>query len=532
MEKKGLFVRESSGLVRNLGTFEAFSISAGTANPALWAVSSFVGWLIFVYPGADVATALTFGFLLILLTAVVYALFGIIIPRTGGEYVSIGRTIHPAMGFTTSWVLWIFIMLTLAPCMTWIQWTLEAGPFLAMMGQRLHSPMVLGWAASMADPNVVMALALVTIFVTGLVMWLGKKWVTRFLIFIWIFTIIGVVLEIYLFAVNTPATFKAAFTSYVGGTTSVDEIIKIATEHGWNPNTYKMPPLTASLAGIGISLFLFNGFTFAVDVGGEIKNVRRNLPIAIPIGLAVVYLVDVVGMALAPKALGYDFIYASQYVQSIGLWTLPSPAFVTYFAGAFTDNILLTFLLGFGLFVSLGVPDIGLWYVLTRLMFAWSFDRVIPTTFADVNPKLHTPTRAIVTTGIILAGGCALVEYTQYAAYALNTAAGCATVWLIACIAAALIPYKLKSTYERSAGRFNIGKVPIITVLAIIDVPLLAWAIYTAMSTPAIGPTGPLAIAVLAGAYLSGFVVYYVSREIRRRQGVDLDLIFKEIPPV
>jgi len=188
--------------------------------------------------------------------------------------------------------------------------------------------------------------------------------------------------------------------------------------------------------------------------------------------------------------------------------------------------------MGFSLFLANFVPDIGMWYVLTRLIFAWSFDRVMPAALADVNPRFHTPTKAIIATGIITIFGSALVEYTPYAYAMLNTAAGTATVWLLAALAAALIPYRLKDTYEKSAGRFNIGKIPIITILGIIDVPILAWAIYTAMSTPAIGATGPLAVAILAGAFLSGFIAYFVSRAIRKRQGIDPDLVFKEIPPV
>jgi amino acid transporter len=165
-------------------------------------------------------------------------------------------------------------------------------------------------------------------------------------------------------------------------------------------------------------------------------------------------------------------------------------------------------------------------------MFAWSFDRVVPAALADVNDKFHTPTKALIVTGIILLLGSAFVEYTPYAFAMLNTSAATATVWLIAAIAAAILPFKLKDTYEKSAGRFNIGKVPVMTIVAIIDIPVLAWAVYMGMTTPAIGATGSLAALVLAGAYLSGFVAYYVSKIVRKRQGINIDMVFKEIPPV
>jgi len=532
MEKKGLFVRQSSGLVREMGTFESFTIAAGTVNPTVWAVSAFLGFLIYVAPGATPETALTVGFLLIFVTALTYSMFGVVIPRTGGEYITVGRTIHPSIGFTVSWVLWIFVMLTLATCMTFVQWTLCTAPFLAMLGYRLGNPTLLSWASSMSNPNVVFALSIPTILVTGGIVAFGKKWVTRAFAFLWIFMLAGVIIQAALFAGSNPQTFKTAFDAYVGAPGTAETILNAAVSKGWNPATYKLPVWTAAGVGVGVSLFLFNGFGYAIDVAGEIKNVRRNIPFATAIGLFIVYLIDLAGMMLAVKGIGYDFIYAANYAANNGGWALASPPFITFFAGALTDNIILIFILGFSLFIANFVPDIAMWYVCTRIMFAWSFDRVAPTALADVNDRFHTPTKALIVTGIVLLFGSAFVEYTPYAFAMLNTSAGTATVWLVAAVAAALIPFKLKDTYEKSAGRFNIGKIPAMTIVALIDIPILAWAVYMGMTTPAIGATGSLAVLVLAGAYLSGFIAYYISKFVRKRQGIDIGMVFKEIPPV
>ena len=50
-------------------------------------------------------------------------------------------------------------MLTLATCMTFVQWTLCTAPFLAMLGYRLGNPTLLSMASSMSDPNVVFGLS-------------------------------------------------------------------------------------------------------------------------------------------------------------------------------------------------------------------------------------------------------------------------------------------------------------------------------------------------------------------------------------
>ena len=39
------------------------------------------------------------------------------------------------------------------------------------------------------------------------------------------------------------------------------------------------------------------------------------------------------------------------------------------------------------------------------------------------------------------------------------------------------------------------------------------------------------AIAFVVGIYVSGVVLYYISRAVRRSRGVNLDLLYKEIPP-
>jgi hypothetical protein len=50
--------------------------------------------------------------------------------------------------------------------------------------------------------------------------------------------------------------------------------------------------------------------------------------------------------------------------------------------------------------------------------------------------------------------------------------------------------------------------------------------------TPAFsGPTLPLAIAITASIFVSGPVVFYAVKAIRKKQGIDLDLVFRQISP-
>ena len=70
------------------------------------------------------------------------------------------------------------------------------------------------------------------------------------------------------------------------------------------------------------------------------------------------------------------------------------------------------------------------------------------------------------------------------------------------------------------------------TLLGIVNLTLFSLILYSSFDTPAFsGPTGNRAIAFVVGIYVVGFVLYFVSRAVRRQRGVDLDLLYKEIRP-
>jgi hypothetical protein len=56
--------------------------------------------------------------------------------------------------------------------------------------------------------------------------------------------------------------------------------------------------------------------------------------------------------------------------------------------------------------------------------------------------------------------------------------------------------------------------------------------LYSAFKLPAFsGPTGSEAVLFVIGVYLAGVVWYLVARALNKRRGVDLDLLYREIPP-
>ena len=104
MEKK-LFVREATGLVRELSVFDGlmFGLSA-TGGPGA-ALMFFVFLVATAIPGSDMISAILIGLPFGLCFMICYGFLTATMPRSGGEYVFVSRILSPVVGFTANWNL-------------------------------------------------------------------------------------------------------------------------------------------------------------------------------------------------------------------------------------------------------------------------------------------------------------------------------------------------------------------------------------------------------------------------------------------
>ena len=97
-----LFARKSSGLIREFGAFDTLSFNViGYALGLVLAITPFFAGALF--PGANIFVIIILGTIFALFNGLVYSLLAGAMPRSGGEYVYIGRILHPSLGFMASW---------------------------------------------------------------------------------------------------------------------------------------------------------------------------------------------------------------------------------------------------------------------------------------------------------------------------------------------------------------------------------------------------------------------------------------------
>ena len=103
-----VFARKATGLRREASTADVFIYNTNNQNIGIGV--AFVVLLVpALYAGGSMVVATILAGLLALPMACVYAYFAAAMPRSGGDYIYIGRTLHPFLGFLASWnwVVWL-----------------------------------------------------------------------------------------------------------------------------------------------------------------------------------------------------------------------------------------------------------------------------------------------------------------------------------------------------------------------------------------------------------------------------------------
>jgi len=258
----------------------------------------------------------------------------------------------------------------------------------------------------------------------------------------------------------------------------------------------------------------------------------------------------VIFFLLVAKTIGWDFLtnanaaYWSYRWDTTGkvaappldIW--PYPALLAMFL---TTNPILQFIV---------VLAMSMWFFgwagtiflsSTRVIFAAAFDRLLPEAVATIEPRTRTPIWALalmVIPGLIVS---ALYVYnvpiggTGFASLTLASTLVIAVTYLGSTIAAILLPYTKKDLYEASPiAKYKIAGIPLISVMGTIFGLFLMFLLYEWIIDPnglyGISYKNTASVYFMGAMYLLAVVIYVVAKLVRKSQGVDLNLVYKEIP--
>ena len=125
-------------------------------------------------------------------------------------------------------------------------------------------------------------------------------------------------------------------------------------------------------------------------LGGETKQVNSTAKKALFGSFAIIFVATIAILETAYYALGYNFLIGAANVYYAGTGVLGAPPNLTLFAGILANNAPLVLFLGIGIISGFMLVAPQSMILMSRILFAYSFDRVAPSWLADVNPKFST----------------------------------------------------------------------------------------------------------------------------------------------
>jgi amino acid transporter len=532
MSQDRVFLREATGLVREMSVADSLYINLFNVQFGLGlALYLLTGPVLF--PGGNLIIGIILGMIGGLFTAASWALISIVMPRSGGDYVYTSRCIHPAVAFACDILGWVGISFLWAAINSNLVATFALPSFLTLVGSMTNNASVLSAAQAVATPLWSFIIgAVILIFIAWSLMIGLKRGYLRFQRVVIVLAMLMIFIAIGLLATHTHADFIAAFNSYSAnyGSPDYNGVISTAKAQGYNI------PQTTTAATFGllpIAWWTFAYPYFSGVLGGEVKRPKRNALWGMIGSVLISGICMIIITWQMENVIGYDFLGSISYISTSSSYKLPAAPYLHFLVGLLTNNVIVLILIGVGFTCwMLATPATSILAV-SRQTLAWSFDRLAPGVFGEVSDKYHTPVKNLLIVLAIDLGVLAI--YTLYSTYFATFAAVFLNVtsWSLVAISCIVIPFRktTKPVYEASPAKYEVAKIPLITLCGIGYLVFLMLMVYYYLSIPALGAINDPSAIIMVAAFVAGLIGFYLIRAYRRKQGIDIDLCYKSLPP-
>jgi basic amino acid/polyamine antiporter, APA family len=533
-----LFVRRSTGLVREASALDATIFNAVFSAP----VGATLAWGVFfaltAFPGSDLVAATLWSFVLNVPILIMMALLASAMPKTGGDYVWVSRILSPPaaivsnLGAAFSAVIGATFWARYFP-------VFAVGPVLVTLGTIFHShALVTAGTHIQTDKGWIFAGGMVMILWMTAILISGTKATFRWQNTFWFIASAGTLIAFVVLLFSSKGSFQHHFNSishtYGAKGNAYRSVINDA--HAQNIHPHAFGGATTPAIFVVMTFMIWNWWS--VYLSGELKSAsNRNRQMSIMFGALSWNVIGlVVGLLLLFKVTSYQFIVGANTSPNAG-YVLPTGPFYHFFAGlSVNSNVLTTIIVASFLFWSLPAM-VGNTFMPIRSVFAWSFDRVLPERLSNVNERFHSPVAAIllVMTLVTLMLAWSVTATTFQTLLALGVLAGVVCVVIVS-VAAFVFPFRRPELYGSSPANLKLFGIPVLQIVAPLSVAVVAFLTWEAWHYPALALSGNTGNrwqipAFMGGIVVVGLLIYYISRAVRRSQGIDLDLVYRELPP-
>lgn len=533
-EGPGVFSRPASGLIRVGGSADVFIYNVGLVSIGIAvAFNQFYGPSL--YPGARPWVSTLLAALGMIVVATTFYFWSVVFPRSGGVYVFLSRTVHPGVAFVLSLVETVILLYYAALAASLIV-KVGLSSFFATVGSVAGNGTMQRWAADVARPTGTFWIGTVILLAAGALLASGTRRYFSLQRVLFVIALAGTAVLVVVMIFGSHQKFQNNFHTLTGLTSA--QVVSAATKKGFVTSGFSFSESAKFLVWPLLPLL---GAVQSVGLGGEIKRVRRSQLFGMLGAVVATGLLIALFDLLATKVFGQTFQGAIAFnsingdVAQSTDGTIGAAPYFTVLAGILTHNVILALIV-----MAMFVAWIWFWIpaeiaYTTRTMIAWSFDRLAPDKLGYVSERVHTPVVAI---ALSTAGSIFFMWLIAFRSIAFLTLIEMLLVaWMAAMLSAVVFPRTRPEFYRSSpAKNARIGGVPIMSVSGAFASAFFVYVIYLLWNDPnAAGPLFTLhklsrEFWLVLGILAFGVAWYVGVRLFRRRQGINLDLAFRQIP--
>lgn len=527
-----LFTRKATGLVREGRTRDALFYNVMWSSVAL----TFAFYWLFIgfYPGSNAFVGVGIAAALGLPGAFLYAMLTQVMPRTGGDYVFNSRSLHPSIGFAANFSYCVWLAITIGVYTTYIA-DYGFGAFGRTMAgfTGAHGWLSFGeWFST--EWGLFITGTVVLLISAGLFVYGGTKLFFKVQIVCFVLYIVGAILMPTLIGIfQSKSGFIANFNSYaanLGTPHAYSDLLASAKKGGYAPSKFS---LELSFRSVSVWWFIF-GFIFSSTYfAGEIRLQKRthlkSMPGAVLVAVIALLILIPTFSHVANYAFNGQLATATPSAYGFAAGAPAYPEIMGIASGSAVWGVIM--IVGFTAGLLIWLPQTLL--LVSRSMFAWSFDRIMPERLSWVEPRSRSPLIAI---GIMLAlsiGSTAIYSFTTWFS-TISVLLGLSLTLIVTAVSGMLLPFRQRAMVAASPYARKVAGIPLFTLVGGLALLGFSTAVFVLLWDPGSGASisqNPGKIELAAIVYAVGFAIYFLSRAIRRRQGIDLELAHRELPP-
>jgi amino acid transporter len=467
--------------------------------------------------------------------AYAYGLLTAVMPRSGADYVLVTRILNPFLGIFSSVTYAAANCLGIAAAALGFS-TLALAPALTVIGLTTGSHTFTNWGSTVSSSNGWKFAIGTVIILVGCATLCGSWRLTRRILFtmFWI-SMAGLGFTLAVALVTSHADFVKGFNTFArqhaGLTNAYQSIIASARRTGTPVDAHfslaNTIPMVGVLGGFAIYSWFSSFLGAEIRQGSSTKTAHRNAIGAVltlgTLALATIILYHSVGRPFLTAAFGSPGMPAA-------LGSTPTYFFLTS-AQLGSPVIAIVLSVAFLFVLLTQIPNIAL--AISRALFAWGFDGLLPKAATKVTSR-GSPIIAVAITAVVTLGvyawaifiAASFVQVVVYGALFAFFAMG------LVGVSAVVLPYRFKKLYQASSSNVRVLGIPALVWAGIASILSIGFFLYLYFHFPYFGLGDKVQLlAWFGGTAAVAASLYWGARVIRQRQGIDLRLTYKEIPP-